>query len=155
MFMLTDWMADRMIQLGWIQKLDHKNLPNVDQNLLPNLQDVRVRPGREYSVPWQSGFTGIAYNADLVPEVRNFDELLTRADLKGRITLLTEMRDTMGFMLKDVGADPAKFTDAQWDKAIAAPHRGTRSRSDPGVHRQRVHPRPRRREHRRLRGVVG
>jgi spermidine/putrescine transport system substrate-binding protein len=119
MFMLTDWMADRMIQLGWIQKLDHKNLPNVDANLLPNLQDVAFDPGREYSVPWQSGFTGIAYNADLVPEVRNFDELLTREDLKGRVTLLTEMRDTMGFMLKATGANPANFTDAQWQKAIA------------------------------------
>ena len=50
--------------------------------------------------------------------MRNFDELLNREDLKGRVTLLTEMRDTMGFMLKDVGADPANFTDAQWDKAI-------------------------------------
>jgi spermidine/putrescine transport system substrate-binding protein len=118
MFMLTDWMASRMIELGWIQKLDHKNLPNVDKYLLPNLQDVAFDPGREYSVPWQSGFTGIAYNADLVPEVRNFDELLNREDLKGRVTLLTEMRDTMGFMLKDVGADPTNFTDAQWDKAI-------------------------------------
>ncbi len=118
MFMLTDWMASRMIELGWIQKLDHKNLPNVDKYLLPNLQDVAFDPGRQYSVPWQSGFTGIAYNADLVPEVRNFDELLNREDLKGRVTLLTEMRDTMGFMLKDVGADPANFTDAQWDKAI-------------------------------------
>ena len=50
--------------------------------------------------------------------MRNFDELLNREDLKGRVTLLTEMRDTMGFMLKVVGADPANFNDAEWDKAI-------------------------------------
>ena len=34
MFVLTDWMAARMIDLGWIQKLDHSNMPNVDANLL-------------------------------------------------------------------------------------------------------------------------
>ena len=44
MFMLTDWMAAKMIDLGWIQKLDHANMPNVDANLLPNLQGCRVRP---------------------------------------------------------------------------------------------------------------
>lgn len=118
MFMLTDWMASRMIELGWIQKLDHDNLPNVDANILPNLKNVAFDPGREYSVPWQSGFTGIAYNAALVPEVGTFDELLTRDDLKGRITLLTEMRDTMGFMLKVVGADPGDFTNDDWANAI-------------------------------------
>jgi spermidine/putrescine transport system substrate-binding protein len=53
-----------------------------------------------------------------VPEVKSFEELLTRADLKGRMTLLTEMRDTMAFMLRVVGADPDDFTDDQWGKAI-------------------------------------
>ena len=118
MFMLTDWMAAKMIDLGWIQKLDHANLPNVDANLLPNLKEVAFDPGRKYSVPWQSGFTGIAYNAKYVDEVGSFDELLTRQDLKGSVTLLTEMRDTMGFMLKVVGADPTDFNDDEWADAI-------------------------------------
>ena len=118
MFVLTDWMAARMISVGWIQPLDHANLPNVDANLLENLRDPAWDPGRKHSVPWQSGLTGIAYNAKYTGEVRNFDELLTRADLKGRVTLLTEMRDTMGFMLKVVGADPEDFDDADWDKAL-------------------------------------
>ena len=56
-------------------------------------------------MPWQSGLTGIAYNAEpRSARCTSFEELLTRPDLKGRITLLTEMRDTMGFMLKVVGA---------------------------------------------------
>lgn len=118
MFMLTDWMAAKMIDLGWIQKLDHDNLPNVDANLLPNLKEVAFDPGRNYSVPWQSGFTGIAYNAEYVDELGSFEELLTREDLKGSVTLLTEMRDTMGFMLKVVGADPTDFNDDEWADAI-------------------------------------
>lgn len=118
MFALTDWMAAKMIDLGWIQELDQANLPNVSANLLPNLHDVPFDPGRKFSVPWQSGFTGIAYNANYTDEVGSFSELLTREDLKGSVTLLTEMRDTMGFMLAVVGADPGDFDSSEWDEAI-------------------------------------
>ena len=69
-------------------------------------------------MPWQSGFTGIAYNAKFTDEVGSMSDLLTRSDLNGRITLLTEMRDTMGFMLKVAGADPADFTETDWENAL-------------------------------------
>lgn len=118
MFMLTDWMAARMIQMGWIQKLDKSKVPNVDQNLISSLRGVGWDPDREYSAPWQSGFTGIAYNKKLVKEVRTMDELLTREDLRGKVTMLTEMRDTMGLMLLSDGKDPSKFTSADWDASI-------------------------------------
>jgi spermidine/putrescine transport system substrate-binding protein len=118
MFMLTDWMAARMIQMGWIQKLNKENVPNLDANLISSLQGVGWDPNRDYSAPWQSGFTGIAYNKSLVGEVRTMDELLTRPDLKGKVTLLTEMRDTMGLLLLSDGSDPSNFTDAQWDSAM-------------------------------------
>jgi spermidine/putrescine transport system substrate-binding protein len=117
-FVLTDWMAARMTGLGWIQKLDHANLPNLDANLLASLKAPGWDPKREHSVPWQSGLTGIAYNAKHTREVKSFTDLLTRSDLKGKVTLLSEMRDTMLFMLKIVGADPARFTDEEWGKAL-------------------------------------
>lgn len=115
---LTDWMAARMIQMGWIQKFDKANVPNLDKNLISSLQGVGWDPNREYSAPWQSGFTGIAYNKSLVGEVRTMEELLTRKDLKGRVTCLTEMRDTMGLILLNNGADPAGFNDNDWGKAL-------------------------------------
>jgi spermidine/putrescine transport system substrate-binding protein len=118
MFMLTDWMAARMIQMGWIQKLDKSKVPNLDKNLISSLRGIGWDPKREYSAPWQSGFTGIAYNKKLVKEVRTMDELLTRDDLRGKVTMLTEMRDTMGLMLLSDGKDPDKFTDADWSAAI-------------------------------------
>ncbi|MGZ5330704.1 MAG: extracellular solute-binding protein, partial [Solirubrobacterales bacterium] len=77
MFVLTDWMAARVQALGWLQKLDMDRMPNVEANLVDNLRSPSWDENREYSVPWQSGLTGIAYNADLVDEVRTFDELLT------------------------------------------------------------------------------
>ncbi|PFG43462.1 spermidine/putrescine transport system substrate-binding protein [Isoptericola jiangsuensis] len=118
MFVLTDWLAARMIQMGWIQKLDKAAVPNLDRNLLSSLRGADWDPGRDYSAPWQSGFTGIAYNKAKVKEVRTFDELLTRPDLRGRVSLLTEMRDTMGLALLSDGKDPSRFTDGDWDAAI-------------------------------------
>jgi spermidine/putrescine transport system substrate-binding protein len=116
---LTDWMAARMVKLGWIQPLDKANLPNVEANLVPNLRAPDWDPNRDFSVPWQSGFTGIAYNARYIDKpVGSFEELLTRPDLQRRVTLLREMRDTMGFMLRVVGADPGDFDDDEWGQAI-------------------------------------
>ncbi len=118
MFMLTDWMAARMIDVGWIQPLDKANVPNLDKNLISSLQGIGWDPKREYSAPWQAGFTGIAYNKSLVGEVHNMDELMTRKDLAGKVSVLSEMRDTMGLLLLSEGADPSDFTQAQWDAAM-------------------------------------
>ena len=117
---LTDWMAARVIDLGWIQKLDHSKMPNVDANLIDFLKSPSWDPNRDYSVPWQSGMTGICYNSELTDPVESFEALLTRPDLKGKVELLTEMRDTMLFMLLLQGSDPEKFTDAEFSKAISA-----------------------------------
>ncbi|WP_430867408.1 polyamine ABC transporter substrate-binding protein [Demequina aurantiaca] len=117
-FVLTDWMAARMIEAGWIQQIDKANVPNFDKNLIAALRGVGWDPNRDYSAPWQSGFTGIAYNKSLVPEVRTMDELLTRSDLKGKVTLLSEMRDTMGLAMLSDGANPADFSEADWSKAL-------------------------------------
>jgi spermidine/putrescine transport system substrate-binding protein len=118
MFMLTDWMAARMIQSGWIQKLDASKVPNLHANIIDGLANVGWDKKREYSAPWQSGLTGIAYNKSKVKEVKSFDELITRSDLKGRISLLSEMNDTMGMLLLADGADPADFSDDEWQKAL-------------------------------------
>jgi spermidine/putrescine transport system substrate-binding protein len=116
---MTDWMAGRMVSLGWMQELDKSAMPNVEANLIESLRSPSWDPDRTYSVPWQSGLTGIAYNAKYTGEVSGFEELLTRADLKGKVTLLKEMDDTMGFMIALDGGDPADFTDEEFDSAVA------------------------------------
>src|SRR5690606_23089873 len=97
---LTDWMAGRVIELGWVQELDKENIPNA-ANLLPALQDALFDPGRTYSLAWQSGFTGIGVNRDALadlgiadPDSLTIDQLLTDERLAGRVTVLTEMQDT-------------------------------------------------------------
>jgi len=118
-FVVTDWMVDKLIRLGYLQKIDHANVPNL-KNLSPNLRDVPFDKGRNYSITWQSGLTGIAYNPAITGgKIESIDQLLTDSKLKGKVTLLTEMRDTVGLTLLDLGFDPADFTDEQFDQAIA------------------------------------
>ena len=116
----TDWMVARLVRQGYVQKLDTANIPNI-KNLEPSLKDVEFDPGRVYSLPWQSGFAGIAYNLDATggKKVETITQLLTDPALKGKVTLLTEMRDTIGLVLCEMGKDPANFTDADYDAAIA------------------------------------
>ncbi|SCL19620.1 spermidine/putrescine transport system substrate-binding protein [Micromonospora rhizosphaerae] len=116
---LTDWMAARMIRLGWIQKLDKAKLPNVDANLLGSLRNRSFDPDRQLAIPWQSGLSGIAYNGKVAKEIKTIDELLTKSELKGKVTALSEMRDTMGLLLQSNGHDPSNFTTAQFDDALA------------------------------------
>jgi spermidine/putrescine transport system substrate-binding protein len=115
---LTDWLAARLVRLGWVQKLDKAKLPNVEKNLLASLRGRAWDKNGEYAVPWQSGLSGLAYNANVTKEVRSIDDLLTRSDLKGKVTMLKEMRDTMGLLLLAQGNDPSNFTEAQFDSAL-------------------------------------
>lgn len=103
---LTDWMSERLIRMGYAQALDHANIPNL-ANLLPDLKDVRFDPGRKFSLTWQSGYTGLAWNKKAFPKgLRNVEDLWDPA-LKGRVTALDEMRDTMPMLLLDQGVDIA------------------------------------------------
>ena len=101
---LTDWMVSRMIRFGYTQELDHANIPNL-ANLLPSLQDVDFDPGRAMSVPWQGGFAGLAWNKEKYPQGLTSVEDLWAPDLKGRVGVLSEMRDTMGLIMLDQGVD--------------------------------------------------
>ena len=115
---LTDWMAARMIRLGYVNEIDKTAIPNAE-NLLPSLASPSFDPERTHSLPWQSGFTSVAYNSDVVDEpVTSITEMLTRSDLAGRVAVFTEMRDTVGLIMLDQGADPADFTDDQFNAAI-------------------------------------
>jgi spermidine/putrescine transport system substrate-binding protein len=117
LIVMTDWMTARLIRLGYLEELDEGNIPNAD-NLLESYRDVPFDPGRAYSLPWQSGIAAIGYNPEtLGREIKTLDDLF-RDDLRGRITMLTEMRDTMGLLLLSLGKDPADHTMADFRAAI-------------------------------------
>jgi spermidine/putrescine transport system substrate-binding protein len=117
---LTDssGLPSRMIELGWVEKLDKSAIPNI-ANLQPVQQHPNWDTNRDYSLPWQSGMTGIGYDPKKVGgEVNSIDELLTNPKLKGKVTMLTEFGDTMGLVMLANGDDPSKVTDASFDRAV-------------------------------------
>jgi spermidine/putrescine transport system substrate-binding protein len=108
----------RLIKLGWLEKLYKPAIPNI-KNLQPNQQSPAWDPDREYSLPWQSGMTGIGYDPKKVGyELTSVDKLLTDPKLKGKVTLLTEYGDTLGLIVAANGGDPAKVSQADFDKAM-------------------------------------
>jgi spermidine/putrescine transport system substrate-binding protein len=119
---LTDWMAALWIQNGYAQKLDKSIMPNAG-NIIPRLASVSFDPNRDYTMPWQSGIAGLGYNIAAYKEATGNDKMTTLAQLfdpavKGRITVLSEMRDTMGCIMAWQGNDPSSFTDDQFSQAI-------------------------------------
>jgi spermidine/putrescine transport system substrate-binding protein len=121
LIVLTDWLAARMIRLGYVQKLDPSHLPHAFANLSQQFRNPDWDPGRAYSYVWQGISTVIAFNKKALGgvEVKSMSDLLDNPKLKGRVGLLTEMRDTVGMTMLDMGKDPAKFTDDDYDAVIA------------------------------------
>ncbi|MDQ3891171.1 MAG: spermidine/putrescine ABC transporter substrate-binding protein [Actinomycetota bacterium] len=118
LIVLTDWMAARLVRLGWLEKLNKDAMPNFD-NLVDALASPAWDPNRDYSLPWQSGMTGIGYNRKaLGRDITSVEELFTAPDLKGKVIVLTEMGDTVGLTMLANGDDPAKVTDAAFTRAI-------------------------------------
>jgi spermidine/putrescine transport system substrate-binding protein len=106
---LTDWMAGRLIKLGYTQPIPDGPFPN-KANLVDGLKSVGFDPGRTNSVPWMSGMTGIGYNPKKTGrEITSVNDLFD-PKFKGQVTMLTEMRDTVGLMLLGDGKDPGNFT---------------------------------------------
>ncbi|MEL3950273.1 polyamine ABC transporter substrate-binding protein [Streptomyces sp. LNU-CPARS28] len=118
---VTDWLAARLIRFGWVQKLDPAQLPHAYANLSAQFRSPDWDPGRAYSYPWTGISTVIAYNKKATDgeKITSVSQLMDEPKLKGRVGFLSEMRDSMGMVLLDLGKDPAKFTDDDFDAAVA------------------------------------
>jgi spermidine/putrescine transport system substrate-binding protein len=115
---VTDWMAARMIRLGYVQKFDKSALPNATKNLIPRLRRPPFDKNRDFSMPWQSGFAGIVYRKDKVKrEPKSVDDLFD-PDYRGKVTMLTEMRDTVGVVAASMGFDPETASLDEFMQAV-------------------------------------
>jgi spermidine/putrescine transport system substrate-binding protein len=114
---VSDWLAAKMYDLGYLQRIDPSAVPNVEKNLIPALRHPSADPERDFTVPWQSGMTGIIVNKDLAPDIDSISDLFD-PKYKGHITMLTELRDTVPMTLKSMGIDPDTATPEQWMAAV-------------------------------------
>ncbi|MEY2694566.1 MAG: hypothetical protein RL142_914 [Actinomycetota bacterium] len=124
-FCLTDWMVARLINNGYVQELDYANMPNVTSNLIPSFKAElgQFDPGRKYSLPWKGIIAGIGYHKANYKKLTGKDaptslDDLWAPELKGRVEVLAEMRDTLGIMMMAAGVDPQKFTSDDFYNAL-------------------------------------
>ncbi len=106
-----------MLEKGYAEKLDKSAIPNM-KNLIAVQQHPSFDPHRDYTLPWQSGMTGIAYNDTLSDPVLSVTDLLENPKLKGKVTCLNDIGDAMTLVMLANGDDPAKVTDKSWNAAF-------------------------------------
>ena len=116
-FVVADYMAKQMYDLGYLQEIDHADLPTVFKTLLPSLESPGFDPERKFSVPWQGGMTGIWVDTSKAPEIRSVNDLFD-PKYKGKVTMLDELRETPALVMLAEGVDPAQASAEQWLDAI-------------------------------------
>lgn len=118
-FVPNDWLINRMVSEGSVQRLDRSAMPNVEANMLDLLRDSKFDPGREYSAPYLGFMTGLAWNTEKVPGgVSTLDDLLD-PKLKGKVGVLSEMRETMGIIMLGHGVDiSGDWGDAEFYESL-------------------------------------
>jgi spermidine/putrescine transport system substrate-binding protein len=117
---LTDYFAARMVRLGVMQPIDMKAMPNVVANLNPALRDVTYDPGRMYSLPWQTGMTGLGWSKEYFPNGLTSIEELWDPKLKGKVTLLKQWVDVISLVMLSQGVDiSGKWGQTEFDAALA------------------------------------
>jgi spermidine/putrescine transport system substrate-binding protein len=114
----NDRFLGEYITNDWALKLDKSLIPNIS-NLIDAQASPPFDPNREYSLPWFSGMDGIAWNEELTDPVTTVTQLLEDPKLKGKVGVWNSMGDTLGLVMLENGDDPAKVTDATFDRALA------------------------------------
>ncbi len=112
----SGYMSKIMHEQKLISELDHskiENLKNVDKAYLKKALDSKM----EYSVPYMLSYTGIAYNKKRIPDFKASWSMFERKDLAGRMTLLNDLRETIGAALKFHGYNYNTLDDKELDKA--------------------------------------
>jgi spermidine/putrescine transport system substrate-binding protein len=118
LIVVTDWMVARLVRLGWLEEIDKSQTPNFPANLLDGYIARSFDPDTKFAAPWQSGMTGLGFDQKKTGALDSL-EILFADTYKGKVTYLTEMRDTVGLAAIRQGADPGTLTQAQFDAALA------------------------------------
>jgi len=116
----TDWMAARLIRLGWVEQFNLDNMPNKVANMQDVYKGVDFDPTDDHHAPWQSGMTGLGFDTAVTGDLTSLESLFTVDDRwSGKVTFLTEMRDTVGLTMLKQGKDPSQASDADLDAVLA------------------------------------
>jgi spermidine/putrescine transport system substrate-binding protein len=117
LFVVTDWMAKQMYDLGYLQEFRHEDLKTVFDNILPEFEESKNDPERKYSIPWQGGLSGIWVDTTRAPGIRAVEDLFD-PQYKGKVIFLDEMRDTLPLVMQSQGVEVGEETKQDWLDAI-------------------------------------
>lgn len=95
----SDYMVRTLIQLNLVQELNKEKIKNLE-NLAPEFQDNSYDPGAKFSVPYTWGTTGLIYDATKVKTPPESWQDIFKPEYAGRISLLDDVREVMGAMLR-------------------------------------------------------
>jgi spermidine/putrescine transport system substrate-binding protein len=113
----SEFMAARLAGLGWLNPISESRWTN-RKNMRPDLLGSKVDPGRKFTAPYMSGMVGIAYNRaatgrDLTKVADMWDPAF-----KGKLSLLSDMRDGLGMFMMSQGGSPEDPTLPDVQKAV-------------------------------------
>ena len=108
----NDTLAKREYDLGYIQELDKSALAPALERLAP-LASRGSDSDHTYSIPWQGGMTGLIVNEELAPGVTSVSDIFD-PKYKGKVEVVTEMREVVPLVMKAEGIDPATATEQDW-----------------------------------------
>ena len=101
----------------WLTELDHTKMTNFFKNAAPRLQNRQFDVGNKFTMPWQSGLTGIGYNPKLTGrDITSFNDLFDPA-FKGKVGMFTNNEDTGNLTLVGMGIKPEHSKPSDWQKA--------------------------------------
>ena len=104
------WVVERMARLGFLEELDHSQLPNWTANAADYAKGLWFDPENKHSLWFQGGVTGIAYDPNLTGrEITSFEDLLDPA-FKEIAGAFSDMRDMFGLTLLSLGVEPVNAT---------------------------------------------
>jgi spermidine/putrescine transport system substrate-binding protein len=108
---------EKLIRQNFLTELDHSKLPNFAKNAAPAVKNPAYDPGNKYTLAWQSGLVGLAYNPKLTKrEITSWQDLKDPA-FKGKITMFEGDTDFPTSAMIMMGIDPAKSTEEDWKRA--------------------------------------
>lgn len=132
MVMTNGIQLERCRQLGYLAPLDHAKLPNFAANAGERFKNPSYDPGNRFTIPYESGVTGIAYNTKYVKdEITSIAQLFDRK-YEGRVGMMGDSQELGNFGMFMLGIDPETSTKADWEKAAAK----LREQRDSGIVRK-------------------
>ncbi|MBD2895859.1 spermidine/putrescine ABC transporter substrate-binding protein [Spirillospora sp. NPDC000708] len=132
MVMTNGIQLEQARQLGYLAPLDQSRLKNFQANAGPTFKNPSYDPGNAFTVPYESGVTGIAYNTKYVKEEITSIAQLFDPKYKGRVGMMGDSQELGNFGMFLLGIDPEKSTQADWEKAAAK----LREQRDKGIVRK-------------------